>query len=108
MGSMEEEPVIILSTAGREEGAGIARKLVEEHYAACVNITGVTSCYRWEGELCQDQEQLLIIKTTRERAGAVMSRIRELHSYELPEMILLPVTGGYPPYLQWLRDEVRE
>jgi len=103
---MQQEPVIILTTAGEKESAAIARALVEEHRAACVNITGVTSFYRWEGELCQDQEQLLIIKTTRDRADAVMSRIRELHSYELPEMILVPVTGGYPPYLQWICDEV--
>lgn len=105
---MQEEPVIILSTAAREESAVIARTLVEEHAAACVNITGVTSFYRWGGEICQDREQLLIIKTTRDRAEAVMSRIRELHSYELPEMVLLPVAGGYPPYLQWIRDEVRQ
>ena len=103
---MEQEPVIILTTTGKKESAVIARTLVEEHRAACVNITGVTSFYRWDGELCQDQEHLLIIKTTRDRADAVMSRIRELHSYEVPEMILVPVTGGYPPYLRWIRDEV--
>ena len=105
---MQQEPVIILTTAGEAESVVIARALVEEHRAACVNITGVTSFYRWEGESCQDQEQLLIIKTTRDRADAVMSRIREIHSYELPEMIMLPVAGGYPPYLQWVRDEVRQ
>jgi periplasmic divalent cation tolerance protein len=103
---MQQEPVIILTTAGEAESAAIARALIEEHHAACVNVTGVTSFYRWEGEVCRDQEQLLIIKTTRDRAGTVMSRIHELHSYELPEMILVPVTGGYPPYLQWIRDEV--
>ena len=103
---MEQEPVIILTTTGKKESAVIARTLVEEHRAACVNITGVTSFYRWDGELCRDQEHLLIIKTTRDRADAVMSRIRELHSYEVPEMLLVPVAGGYPPYLQWIRDEV--
>ncbi|NYT17196.1 MAG: divalent-cation tolerance protein CutA [Methanomicrobiales archaeon] len=105
---MPQEPVIIITTAGEKESALIARALVEEHRAACVNITGVTSFYRWEGELCRDQEQLLIIKTTGDRSDAVMNRIRELHSYDLPEMILVPVTGGYPPYLQWIRDEVRQ
>jgi len=103
---MQQEPVIILTTAGKEDSVLIARALVEEHRAACVNITGVTSFYRWEGEICEDQEQLLIIKTTRDQADAVMSRIREIHSYELPEMIMLQVTGGYPPYLQWICDEV--
>jgi periplasmic divalent cation tolerance protein len=99
--------VIILTTAGRDEGAVIARVLVEEHYAACVNINAVTSFYRWEGKCCEDPEQLLIIKTTRDRADATMNRIRDLHSSELPEMIILPVSGGYPPFLQWVSDEVR-
>ena len=103
---MNREPVIILSTAGESEAPVIAKALVEEHLAACVNITGVTSVYRWKGDLCQDREQLLIIKTIRERVDAVISRIVALHSYELPEMIVLPITGGYLPYLQWLRDEV--
>ncbi|NYT06717.1 MAG: divalent-cation tolerance protein CutA [Methanomicrobiales archaeon] len=105
---MLQEPVIIFTTASSAESAGIAKTLIEEHLAACVNVTGVTSFYRWEGEFCQDQEHLLIIKTTRDRADAAMSRIREIHSYDLPEMILLPVAGGYPPYLQWVRDEVRQ
>jgi periplasmic divalent cation tolerance protein len=103
---MNREPVIILSTAGESEAPVIAKALVEERLAACVNITGVTSVYRWKGDLCQDREQLLIIKTIRERVDAVISRIVALHSYELPEMIVLPITGGYLPYLQWLRDEI--
>jgi periplasmic divalent cation tolerance protein len=103
---MNREPVIILSTSGESEAPVIAKALVEEHLAACVNITGVTSVYRWKGDLCQDREQLLIIKTIRERVDAVISRIVALHSYELPEMIVLPITGGYLPYLQWLEDEI--
>jgi len=103
---MDREPVIILSTSGESEAPVIAKALVEEHLAACVNITGVTSVYRWKGDLCQDREQLMIIKTIRERVDAVISRIVALHSYELPEMIVLPITGGYPPYLQWLEDEI--
>lgn len=104
---MNREPVIILSTAGESEAPVIAKALVEEHLAACVNITGVTSVYRWKGDLCQDREQLLIIKTIRERVDAVISRIVALHSYELPEMIVLPITGGYLPYLEWLEDEIQ-
>lgn len=103
---MNREPVIILSTAGESEAPVIARALVEEHLAACVNIAGVTSVYRWKGDLCQDREQLLIIKTVRDRVDTVIGRIAALHSYELPEMIVLPVNGGYPPYLQWLGDEI--
>jgi periplasmic divalent cation tolerance protein len=105
--SMPAEAVIILSTAGETEAPTIAEALVRDHYAACVNITRVRSFYHWNNEFVRDQEMLMIIKTTRDRACSVMDRIRELHSYELPEMILLPVTGGYPPYLQWLSEETQ-
>jgi periplasmic divalent cation tolerance protein len=104
---MPAEAVIILSTAGEVEGPSLAEALVKDHYAACVNLTGVSSFYHWKGKFCRDKELLLIIKSPRDRAGAVMKRIRELHSYELPEMIVLPVTGGYPPYLQWISEETR-
>ncbi|MDD1710905.1 MAG: divalent-cation tolerance protein CutA [Methanoregulaceae archaeon] len=102
---MNSDPVIILSTAGEMEAKGIAQALVMQHLAACVTITPVESVYRWNGELCDEREQLLIIKTVITNADAVMAEIRKLHSYELPEMIVLPVTGGYPPYLQWLAEE---
>ena len=104
---MNDVPVIILSTAGEMEAKGIAQALVMQHLAACVIIIPVESVYRWKGELCEDREHLLIIKTVPSNADAVMHEIRNLHSYELPEMIVLPVTGGYPPYLQWLTDETR-
>jgi periplasmic divalent cation tolerance protein len=104
--SMPAEAVVILSTAGEGEAPSLAEILVKERCAACVNITPVRSFYHWKGELCRNQETLMIIKTTRERAGAAMARLRELHSYELPEMLVLPVTGGYPPYLEWLSQEI--
>jgi periplasmic divalent cation tolerance protein len=104
---MPAEAVVILSTAGEGEAPSIAETLVKEHYAACVNIARVRSFYHWKGELCRDKELLMIIKTTRDRAGAAMARLRELHSYELPEMLVLPVSGGYPAYLEWLSQETR-
>ena len=104
---MDSDPVIILSTAGEREARGIAQALVIQHLAACVNIMPVESVYRWEGKLCEDREHLLIIKTVTSNADAVMHEIRNLHSYELPEMIVLPVSGGYHPYLQWLAEETR-
>jgi len=104
---MDSDPVIILSTAGEREARGIAQALVMQHLAACVNIIPVESVYRWEGKLCEDREHLLIIKTVTSNADAVMHEIRNLHSYELPEMIVLPVSGGYHPYLQWLAEETR-
>ena len=104
---MDSDPVIILSTAGEREARGIAQALVMQHLAACVNIIPVESVYRWEGKLCEDREHLLIIKTVTSNADAVMHELRNLHSYELPEMIVLPVSGGYPLYLQWLAEETR-
>jgi len=104
---MDSDPVIILSTAGEREARGIAQALVMQHLAACVNIMPVESVYRWEGKLCEDREHLLIIKTVTSNADSVMHEIRNLHSYELPEMIVLPVSGGYPLYLQWLAEETR-
>ncbi|HOW33887.1 MAG TPA: divalent-cation tolerance protein CutA [Methanoregulaceae archaeon] len=104
---MDSDPVIILSTAGEREARGIAQALVMQHLAACVNIIPVESVYRWEGKLCEDREHLLIIKTVTSNADSVMHEIRNLHPYELPEMIVLPVSGGYLPYLQWLAEETR-
>jgi len=104
---MDDEPVIILSTAGEGEAKGIAHALVMQHLAACVNITGVASTYRWKGDFCEDREQLLIIKTVKRQVDQVIKEIRNLHSYELPEMIVLPIVGGYSPYLQWLAEETR-
>jgi periplasmic divalent cation tolerance protein len=101
------EVVVILSTAGSAEEAGrIARGLVERRLAACVNcVSGVRSVYRWEGKLCDEGEWMLVIKTRRKLAGSVVEAIRELHSYECPEAVVLPVQGGNPAYLKWVADE---
>ena len=101
-------PVIILSTAAPDNAKVIARELVEKRLAACVNMTGVSSYYYWKGEFCDDTEVLLVIKTLESRKNEVMDAIRRLHTYELPEMILIPITGGFPPYLTWLNEEVMQ
>jgi len=99
---------IILTTAGREEGPKIARHLVEKRLAACVNLMDARSIYRWEGRICDDSEALLVIKTTEGRIDESLAAIRKLHSYDLPEMIVLPVVAGYPPYLSWVEEEIRQ
>jgi len=95
---------IALSTAGSpEEASRISRELVERRLAACVNcLPGVTSVYRWQGVVEESAEVLLIIKTFAEKLPALEAALRELHSYELPEFVVLQVTAGSQLYLDWL------
>jgi len=106
MNQTSDVPVIILSTASPDNAKAIAKALVGERIAACVNMTSVSSYYHWKGEFCEDAETLLIIKTMDSKKSAVMEAIRRLHTYELPEMIVIPITGGFPPYLAWLAEEI--
>jgi periplasmic divalent cation tolerance protein len=100
---------IILSTAGsREEAERIASALVERRLAACVNIVGpIASVYRWQGAVERAEEFLLLIKTTSARSDAVAAAIKELHSYEVPECVELPITAGSDAYLKWLGENVK-
>lgn len=102
--------VVVLTTCGNDEDAGeLARVLVERRLAACVNAVGnVASTYRWKGEVQQDRETLLIIKTTAARVAAVEKTIREKSKYELPEIIALPIDTGGADYLAWIRESVAE
>lgn len=85
--------------------ARIAEALVSERLAACVNeLPGLTSVYRWQERLHRDAEILLLIKTTPERLPALESRLKELHPYEVPELIALPICGGSTTYLDWVRQ----
>ena len=102
--------MLVLTTCGNDDDAGaLARVLVERRLAACVNaVSKVASTYRWKGEVQQDQETLLIIKTTAQRLAAVEQTIREKSKYELPEVIAVPVQAGSTDYLEWLRESVAE
>ena len=97
---------IIFITASSEEEAGkIAKTLVAEKLAACVNsIPGVKSTYWWEGKVCQEDEVMLIAKTTSALFPAVMNRVKLLHSYEVPEIISFPIAEGLPDYLRWIEE----
>lgn len=89
-----------------ETAARIARQLVEERLAACVQaIPGVTSTYRWQGELHSDAEVLLLIKTTRARFDALKARLPDLHPYDLPELIAVEAVDGLDAYLGWVEAE---
>jgi len=102
------DPIVVLMTAGsQEEAEQLAQALVRELLAACVNVVpGVRSVYRWEGEVQQDQEWLLIAKTHLEVLDNLVQRVQALHSYDVPEVIALPVVGGSEAYLRWLESEV--
>lgn len=95
---------LILTTAGsRDEAERIARALVEGHLAACVNlIRGLASIYRWQGDIDSSAEILLLIKTSASRLDEVEAAVRRLHSYELPEFLVLPVESASQPYLDWI------
>ena len=85
----------------------LAEALVGEHLAACVNrVPGIRSTYRWQGAVTSDDEELLLIKTTAGRFDALKARLLELHPYELPELIAVPVAHGHPAYLDWVQQAV--
>ena len=95
---------IVLSTcADREEAERIAHRLVEQHFAACVNILpGVQSIYRWQGRVESASEVLMLIKTSAGHSDEVQSTVASLHSYEIPELVVLSVSSGSEAYLAWL------
>lgn len=98
---------LVLSTSPAQTAPELARALVTERLAACVNlVSGVRSVYVWEGKLEDAAETLLLMKTTQEKVDALVARVRELHPYECPEVIALPVETGFPPYLRWVADSV--
>lgn len=100
---------IVLSTcADREQAERIATRLVEQQLAACVNILpGVQSIYRWQGNVESAGEVLMVIKTSAALTLEVQSTIASLHSYEVPELLVLPVSGGSESYLAWLKGSLR-
>lgn len=100
--------IVVVTTVGTEEQAyEIAREIVARRQAACVNIVpGIRSIYRWKGKICKDGELLLIIKTLEGEFEAVSSTIRELHSYELPEILAFDVGRGEPRFLEWIAASV--
>lgn len=103
---MEDSVLLALCTCPDDKSAGqIADALVKERLAACVNrLPGLTSAYLWQGKLEHAAETLLLIKTTNARFNALCERLREMHPYDLPEIIALPVTKGLPRYLQWVNS----
>ncbi len=105
---MSPEALLVLTTCGNvQEADALASTLVEQGLAACVSrLEGIVSTYRWESKLQRDQEVLVLIKTTRDRFEALETAIRTQTSYELPEILAVPVHGGSSDYLKWLAAAV--
>ena len=103
---METGCVMVLTTIGAAaDWRTLASSLVNERLAACVNVLPeMDSVYRWQGQLEVDRERQVVIKTTAERLPALEAKVRELHAYELPEFVVLPISGGGAAYLQWIRE----
>ncbi|TVR60970.1 MAG: divalent-cation tolerance protein CutA [Gemmatimonadales bacterium] len=98
--------VVLVTAPDTEVAAGIAGALVSEGLAACGNVLpGLTSIYRWEGEIHRDPEALLVLKTQKGRVEALIRRIGELHPYDVPEVLSLAVEEGLPAYLSWVESE---
>lgn len=104
---MTDNVVIMVTASSRRECRKIARRLIDEKLAACVNITQpIQSVYRWEGKVEQSKEFLMFIKTRRDVFPQVRTEISLVHSYHTPEIICLPIIDGSPNYLQWISDSV--
>ena len=103
---METEYVLVMTTLPADADAGeFAETLVEERLAACVNLLApMESVYRWEGRIDHDSERQIVLKTARNRVNALWERIRQLHPYDVPEFIVLPIVDGSDAYLHWLGE----
>lgn len=103
---MTHDYVIVLTTLPTDaDGAAFARGLVEERLAACVNLMApMESIYRWDGNIETESERQLVIKTSRERVVALWERVRELHPYDVPEFLVVPIVDGNDAYLRWVGE----
>lgn len=106
---MTDKILVLVTCGSRIEARKIARALVGQRLAACVNEIGVpvASTYRWKGKVDSAKEFLLLIKTSKRRFAAVRDAVRELHSYDVPEIIALPITAGSHSYLDWIGESVK-
>ncbi len=100
--------IIFITTSNKKEAKHIARQLIKNKLAACVNIVDkVNSFFRWQGKIDRASEALLIIKSKREKLTKIIKTVKAAHSYDVPEIIALPIIGGHKPYLDWIDDSLR-
>jgi len=100
--------VVFVSCANKEEAGRISSNLVEKKLVACVNIIDkISSLFWWDGKVDRAQEVLLIMKSKKTKIKQIIKTVKSLHSYEVPEIIALPIIAGYKPYLEWIDAAVR-
>lgn len=104
---MTEKIVVFSNCPSEEEARRVAKSLVEARVAACVNIVpGVSSIYHWKGAIEEESEWMLVIKSTREQFETLSAELRKIHSYQVPEVIAIPIVDGNGEYLDWIGREV--
>jgi len=102
---MTQFVVVFITCGSEEEASKIAHALVDERLAACANmISPIRSIYRWQGKICDEREWLLVVKTRETRFQDLEKRVKSLHSYQVPEIISLPILAGSSSYLSWLEE----
>jgi len=100
--------VVIMTTSNKEEAAKIVRSLLKERLIACANIVGpVSSLFWWQGKIDEENEFLVFMKSHKSLFERLSERVTEIHSYEVPEIIALPIIAGSPPYLKWLKTSLQ-
>jgi periplasmic divalent cation tolerance protein len=105
---MTDKIVVLVTVGSAQEATQLAKSLVEKRLAACVNqIPGISSWYWWEDKVTEDQEVLLVMKSSRERFDELEKEVLRLHSYAIPEVIALPIVEGSKNYLNWIEDSLK-
>lgn len=104
---MTQYCLVYITAKDEEEASRIGKALVSEKLAACVNLHPIKSIFRWQGEVSQEDEVALLAKTRTELANEVISRVKELHSYEVPCAIVLPLEKGSPDFLEWISQSTK-
>ena len=105
---MTDVRIVLVTVPDAAVGEALSVDLVERGLAACASfLPGLTSVYRWEGEVQRASEQLVLIKTSRARVADLIARVAELHPYDVPEVLAVPVEAGFGPYLAWVERESR-
>ena len=105
---MAQPGIILVSCPSVDDAERLARSLVEEKLIACASFSKVQSIYRWEGQVCSDGEVQIVMKTDLDKFEVLEARIKDLHAYEVPEILAIAVTKGSADYLQWIQDSVAD